>query len=557
MKNITQQQTERYRETSSLTRPSASGSSSAHKDPQKEPENQNQEQEYRQEYKIQDITADTVWPRMPKRPQDSHKGTFGKLLCVAGSSRYRGAAALSAEGALRGGCGIVTLASVEPVFASVQARLPECILLSCTPDREGGISAENADMLLQELSQDYQALLMGPGMGNTADTKELVLRLAGSAECTVILDADALNAVADTGIPASPDAGVIITPHPGEMARLCGCSIAQVKADRERIALSFARQHNCIVVLKEHRTLIASPQGELWRNTTGNSGLARGGSGDILAGLMASFAATGMAPLDAAICAVWLHGAAAERCSRRISETVMLPHNIFADLGRIFLNHSYRTVIPPVLTASRGESASESGAIAEENVHIRAAVPGDAPELLRIYAPYVEQTAITFEYDVPSPGEFVRRISHTLNRYPYLVAERSGILLGYCYAFPFHERAAYDWAAEMTIYLAQDARGLGIGTALYRLMEQILQKMNITNLEACIAYSEKEDETLTNDSTRFHDALGYRMVGRFSQCGYKFGHWYDMIWMEKIIGRHRSPMPPVLGFNEVRDFFSL
>lgn len=109
----------------------------------------------------------------------------------------------------------------------------------------------------------------------------------------------------------------------------------------------------------------------------------------------------------------------------------------------------------------------------------------------------------------------------------------------------------------MTIYIAQDARALGIGTALYSRMEEILQKMHIVNLEACIAYSEKEDKTLTNDSTRFHEALGYRTVGRFSQCGYKFGHWYDMIWMEKIIGEHRSPMPPVLGFNDVRELFSL
>lgn len=315
---------------------------------------------------VKEITPDIVWQRMPVRIQDSHKGTYGKLLCVAGSSRYRGAAALTAEGALRGGCGIVTLASVEPVFASIQPRLPECILLSCTPDAKGGIAENNGDSLRSELSNDYAALLMGPGMGNTRDTGKLVRHLVQDADCTVILDADALNALMlpDLEEPISdpekmrsaslpkkqrrlscclpspaPGHQLIITPHPGEMARLCGCSIADIKADREEIALTFAEENDCIVVLKDHRTLIASPTGQLWRNTSGNSGLARGGSGDILAGMMASFAAQGMKPLDAAICAVWLHGAAAQRCSLRKSETVMLPHDIFEDLGLMFLEH--------------------------------------------------------------------------------------------------------------------------------------------------------------------------------------------------------------------------
>lgn len=298
---------------------------------------------------INNITPDIVWQRIPERIQDSHKGTYGKLLCVAGSSRYRGAAALTAEGALRGGCGIVTLASVEPVFPSIQSRLPECILLACQPDSTGGVSAANRNMLAEELSKDYAALLMGPGMGNTPDTGKLVRFLTEGADCTVILDADALNALRNDDAEINtfhtsplrlptPAEGrqIIITPHPGEMARLCGCSIADIKASRERTTLAFAKENNCIVVLKEHRTLIASPDGQLWRNTSGNSGLARGGSGDILAGMMASFAAQGMEPLDAAICAVWLHGAAAQRCSVRKSETVMLPHDIFEDLGQMF-----------------------------------------------------------------------------------------------------------------------------------------------------------------------------------------------------------------------------
>ncbi len=285
------------------------------------------------------ITASEVWCRIPpQREQDSHKGTFGKVLCIAGSSRYRGAASLTIEGALRSGCGIVTLASVEEVFPSVQPRLPECILMACDHDKTGGIAASNYPKLQAELDNDYSALLMGPGMGNTPDTTELVIKMVENADCTVVLDADALNAIPDGNIPhPQNNHKVIITPHPGEMARLCNCSISDIKADRENIILTFAKENNCIVVLKEHRTLIASPKGELWINTTGNSGLARGGSGDILSGMMGSFAAQGLEPLSVAICAVWLHGESAVRCSRRKSQTAMLPHDIFYDLGEIFL----------------------------------------------------------------------------------------------------------------------------------------------------------------------------------------------------------------------------
>lgn len=311
---------------------------------------------------VREITEKDVWAKMPYRKEDSHKGTYGKLLMVAGSLRYRGAAALCAEGALRSGCGIVTLASTEPVFLSTQPRLPEAICLPCRADSAGGIAAGNRDELAGELANGYTALLMGPGMGNTESTRRLVTELAGSASCPVILDADALNACSpETGShPAAPSgdsdgpepagsarsdfrlphpegAPLIITPHPGEMARLTGLSIAEVKARRETLAASFAREQDCIVILKEHRTLIASPDGTLWRNTTGSSGLARGGSGDILAGMIGSFLAQGMDPLDASLCAVWLHGAAADRCAKSRSLTVMLPHDIFDALGQMFL----------------------------------------------------------------------------------------------------------------------------------------------------------------------------------------------------------------------------
>ena len=314
--------------------------------------------------RIKEITENMVWERVPERVQDSHKGTYGKVLCVAGSSRFRGAAALCTEGALRSGCGIVTLATVEPVFASVQPRMPEAILLSCSQSDAlnekdewfGGIDGSEALKLRSELKNGYSALVIGPGMGNTDDTATLTKALVTDTAVTAVLDADALNALARkpdndpqirsyagqnlTYLPRAASGGsLIITPHPGELARLCGCTIKQIKDSPAEIAVLYAIKNNCVVVLKEHRTIIATPEGRIYRNTSGNSGLARGGSGDILAGMIGSLAAQGLSAEDAAICGVWLHGRAAERCSARRSQTCMLPHDIFEDLGIMMREH--------------------------------------------------------------------------------------------------------------------------------------------------------------------------------------------------------------------------
>ena len=170
---------------------------------------------------------------------------------------------------------------------------------------------------------------------------------------------------------------------------------------------------------------------------------------------------------------------------------------------------------------------------------IRTAKKEDAGRLLEIYAYYVENTAITFEYDVPTLDEFEHRILHTLERYPYLILEEDGIIKGYAYAGVFKDRAAYDHSCEVTVYVDHDSKGNGYGRALYEALEDSLRKLGITNLYACIGDPIEEDEYLTKDSEHFHEHLGYTKVGEFHQCGYKFGHWYNMIWMEKIIGEHR------------------
>jgi len=191
------------------------------------------------------------------------------------------------------------------------------------------------------------------------------------------------------------------------------------------------------------------------------------------------------------------------------------------------------------------------------SLSIRAACPDDAQALLAVYAPYVEKTAITFEYDVPTVEEFAGRIEKTLEKHPYLVAERNGEIVGYAYASSFHSRAAYGWCVETSIYVRMDGRGSGVGGALYRRMEEILIRQGFKNLNACIACTDEEDEHLTNDSVSFHEHMGYRMVGRFTDCGWKFGRWYGMLWMEKLVGQHTDSVQAVVPFSEVRSEFGL
>ena len=183
---------------------------------------------------------------------------------------------------------------------------------------------------------------------------------------------------------------------------------------------------------------------------------------------------------------------------------------------------------------------------------IRTVRPEDAPELLAIYAPYVRETAITFEYEVPALEEFSERIRRTLERFPYLAAQSGDRLLGYAYASPFQGRPAYGWSAQSSIYVDRSVRRSGVGRALCTALEQTLTAQNFLNLNACIAMpAQDSDPYLTCGSAAFHTAMGYRPAGWFHQCGYKFGRWYDMIWMEKILGPHPDVPAPIIPFPEL------
>lgn len=193
----------------------------------------------------------------------------------------------------------------------------------------------------------------------------------------------------------------------------------------------------------------------------------------------------------------------------------------------------------------------------QNNFSIRPATTDDAEELLAIYAPYVTDTVISFEYEVPEVEAFRKRIENTLKKYPYLLAERKGEILGYTYTGPFVGRPAYAWAAETTIYLKQSERKTGIGRALYEALEKVSKAQNILNLNACIGYPQVEDEYLTGNSVQFHGHMGYRMVGEFHKCGYKFGRWYNMVWMEKILGEHGENPKEVIPFPAVADYLEI
>ena len=276
------------------------------------------------------VQREWVERSLPRRQPEDHKGRFGTLLCGCGSERFPGAALLCTRAALRSGAGIVTLAAPAAVTAALAGLQPECTFL---PLYEGAEAAAFA----AESKERATALAVGCGLGQGVGAEAL---LCTAMECglPLVLDADGLNLLAQRPeLLALGRKDWIVTPHPGEMARLLHTTITSVQADRPGAALLFAAESKAVTVLKGAGTLIASPEGELFENTTGNPGLAKGGSGDVLTGIIGAFLAQGMPPIEAAICGVYLHGAAADRCAARLSMAGMLPGDLLSDLCALFL----------------------------------------------------------------------------------------------------------------------------------------------------------------------------------------------------------------------------
>lgn len=184
---------------------------------------------------------------------------------------------------------------------------------------------------------------------------------------------------------------------------------------------------------------------------------------------------------------------------------------------------------------------------------VRFAAPADAEALVAIYAPYVLNTAITYEYEVPSLGDFAKRIETYSRKHPYLIAELDGVPVGYAYACPLGSRPAFDWAVETAIYIREDCRGMGIGKALYENLEAILRVMGIRTVTAAVASVDHDDPYLTDASIRFHRTMGYIPVGTFHNAGCKFGRWYDLTWFEKAISNYENNPSAVKTVDAVRE----
>jgi NAD(P)H-hydrate epimerase len=269
---------------------------------------------------------------LPARPADGHKGHFGHVLLVAGSPGKTGAAALAAEGALRGGAGLATIACPHAVNAILEAKCTEAMTVGLAETEGGGLHT-NALPDLRVLADERDVLCVGPGLGREAETGALVVRIAEEVALPLVLDADGLYPFARSlAALRARTAPTLLTPHPGEAARLLQCETAEVNRDRVAAARMLARESGCVVALKGAGTITASPEGALALNPTGGPVLASGGTGDVLAGLSAALFAQGLAPHDAATLAAWLHGAAGDRLAQRVGSSGVLASEIAAEI---------------------------------------------------------------------------------------------------------------------------------------------------------------------------------------------------------------------------------
>lgn len=259
------------------------------------------------------VDADEARKLLPQRPADGHKGTFGHLLVIAGSPGKSGAAAMTADAAVRAACGLVTLGCPAAIHDILEIKLTEPMTVAL-PHIEGVLSLQALEAALA-LCRDKQALALGPGLGQAAETQALARRLLRESSVPTVVDADGLNALAGhlEILRERTSVGTILTPHPGEMARLAACSVAAVQSDRVGFARAFALQHGCVLVLKGARTITAAPDGQIFINASGHQGMASGGMGDILTGTIGALLAQGLPPVEAAVLGVYLHGRAADR----------------------------------------------------------------------------------------------------------------------------------------------------------------------------------------------------------------------------------------------------
>lgn len=283
--------------------------------------------------RVELMTPEQIRGLVPPRPADSHKGDFGRVTVVAGSRGKTGAAYLAASGALRSGAGLVTVATPAGCVPIVASMAPEYMTEPLEETADGTVTADAVGRLL---ALRHDVIVCGPGLGRAPAVTEMVDALVEQATVPLVLDADAIVAMAERAdrLSGREERDIILTPHPGEMARLLGISIEQVQADRIGVARAFAESHGVYVVLKGHRTVIATPTGQVHINPTGNPGMASGGTGDVLAGMIAAWLAQLLDAEAACRLAVFLHGAAGDLAESAEGQVAMTATDLIACLGR-------------------------------------------------------------------------------------------------------------------------------------------------------------------------------------------------------------------------------
>jgi ADP-dependent NAD(P)H-hydrate dehydratase / NAD(P)H-hydrate epimerase len=283
------------------------------------------------------ITARDFAPLIDPRPAESNKGNFGHVLVIGGSVGKAGAAAMAGMSALRAGAGLATVATPKSVLSTVAGFHPEVMTEPLAETDAGTISADARERILT-LAKGKSVLAIGPGISRVAETSSLVRALVSKSEIPIVLDADGLNAFeGHIGELDGKGRVLVITPHPGEMARLADCSTADVQKDRLGVSRKFAHEHDVIVVLKGHRTLVVQADGEAWVNTTGNPGMATGGTGDVLTGIVAGMIAQHPNdPLLAVLAAVHLHGLAGDVMLENVGEHSLVATDLVRGLPEAF-----------------------------------------------------------------------------------------------------------------------------------------------------------------------------------------------------------------------------
>lgn len=256
---------------------------------------------------------------LPCRPFDSNKGTFGKALIIAGSYSMPGAAVIAAKGSLISGAGLTFLAFPDSIYSAVTSHLTECVFRPLPSEEKGGFSEKAAQNLLGELSS-FDAVAIGPGLSTAHGAQNLVLQVIKNYKGKLIIDADGINIISrNIDILKESEAQIVLTPHPGEMSRLTGFDTKEINRRREEIAREFAKKYGVTLLLKGANTVIASQEGKITVNPTGSPALSRGGSGDLLTGLIVSFAAQGLGVTDAAVTGAYIHGLAGEIAEKKFT----------------------------------------------------------------------------------------------------------------------------------------------------------------------------------------------------------------------------------------------